>query len=328
MTGKFQRFARDIVGVLALTSSVITLLALLFPGLTQGILLLLWIKFLHVWLGWGSLWIVLLLAYIGLLFLRRPFSAERSSHPVNWGRIFAIEAAAFSSLTLLAALGNTSLQRADAGLDGGRIGWGLSYLMGVLLEPIGFNTRFWLVFFSISALGLFTFLGTGLVVPFINWIQRQTLESDLKKSGDGGTAEAVSIAPIVGSDQVLNADSQRKKRSMLPAEFRKKFKIQDEPDKVDSNASLVRDDRLPGLDLLVNEQNVRPDERNINLTAGLIEKTLSEFGIPARVVGFRVGPTVTQFAVEPGFVEKTAQGVEGDPNRQKISRFANFCPQP
>jgi len=61
----------------------------------------------------------------------------------------------------------------------------------------------------------------------------------------------------------------------------------------------VRDERLPGLELLVNEQTVRQDERNINLTAGLIEKTLAEFGIPAKVVGFRVGPTVTQFAVEP-----------------------------
>jgi DNA segregation ATPase FtsK/SpoIIIE, S-DNA-T family len=36
----------------------------------------------------------------------------------------------------------------------------------------------------------------------------------------------------------------------------------------------------------------------------LIEQTLAEFGIPAKVVGFQVGPTVTQFAVEPGFVEK------------------------
>jgi S-DNA-T family DNA segregation ATPase FtsK/SpoIIIE len=68
----------------------------------------------------------------------------------------------------------------------------------------------------------------------------------------------------------------------------------------------------------VNEQTVRPDERDINMTAGLIEKTLAEFGIPARVVGFRVGPTVTQFAVEPGFVEKTGPSNEGESARQKV----------
>jgi S-DNA-T family DNA segregation ATPase FtsK/SpoIIIE len=73
---------------------------------------------------------------------------------------------------------------------------------------------------------------------------------------------------------------------------------------------------LPGLELLVSEQYNRPDERTINQTAGLIEKTLSDFGIPAKVVGFKVGPTVTQFAVEPGYLEKP--GMEGDPNRQKV----------
>jgi S-DNA-T family DNA segregation ATPase FtsK/SpoIIIE len=88
----------------------------------------------------------------------------------------------------------------------------------------------------------------------------------------------------------------------IAAEYRKKFKIQVRSE--EDSSPPVRDERLPALDLLMNEQTVHPDERNINLTAGLIEKTLAEFGIPAKVVGFRIGPTVTQFAVEPGFVEK------------------------
>jgi S-DNA-T family DNA segregation ATPase FtsK/SpoIIIE len=107
----------------------------------------------------------------------------------------------------------------------------------------------------------------------------------------------------------------KRKVPQLPAEFRKKFKIQ-VPEQGDARPP-VRDERLPGLDLLVAEQTQRPDERNINLTAGLIEKTLAEFGIPAKVVGFRVGPTVTQFAVEPGFVEKLGNS-EDENVRQKV----------
>jgi S-DNA-T family DNA segregation ATPase FtsK/SpoIIIE len=65
-----------------------------------------------------------------------------------------------------------------------------------------------------------------------------------------------------------------------------------------------RDEHLPSLNILLADQNTRPDERTINQTAGLIEKTLAEFGISATVIGFRMGPTVTQFAVQPGFMKK------------------------
>ena len=72
----------------------------------------------------------------------------------------------------------------------------------------------------------------------------------------------------------------------------------------------------PPLNLLSSEQSSRVDDAHIHDTALLLERTLAEFGIPARVVGFRVGPTVTQFAVEPGFIEKA--GPDGEITRQKI----------
>jgi S-DNA-T family DNA segregation ATPase FtsK/SpoIIIE len=111
---------------------------------------------------------------------------------------------------------------------------------------------------------------------------------------------------------------KRKKRIPIPLEFRKKFTLPTE-DETPSEAAPPpgRDERLPPLELLVNEQTVRPDERTIHETAYLIEKTLAEFGIPAKVVGYRVGPTVTQYAVEPGFLEKPSTG-EGEVNRQKV----------
>jgi S-DNA-T family DNA segregation ATPase FtsK/SpoIIIE len=133
----------------------------------------------------------------------------------------------------------------------------------------------------------------------------------LESTGLEGVKPAVSLG-----DEVPGDSTTQKKRSKprLPAEYRKKFKIQVNDEKLASPPE--RDERLPNLDLLINEQAAKPDERNINLTAGLIEKTLAEFGIPARVVGFQVGPTVTQFAVEPGFVEKG--GSEEEITRHKV----------
>jgi S-DNA-T family DNA segregation ATPase FtsK/SpoIIIE len=74
------------------------------------------------------------------------------------------------------------------------------------------------------------------------------------------------------------------------------------------------------------EQSVAPDERTINQTAGLIMKTLSEFGIPATVIGYRVGPAVTQFAVQPGFIRKPGTTEDDDAQQMKVrvAQIANL----
>ncbi|MCI0552748.1 MAG: DNA translocase FtsK, partial [Anaerolineae bacterium] len=66
------------------------------------------------------------------------------------------------------------------------------------------------------------------------------------------------------------------------------------------------------------DQNARPDERTINQTAGMIEKTLAEFGIVTTVIGFRIGPTVTQFAVQPGFMKRAGSTTEEEAQQIKV----------
>ncbi|MGB0383649.1 MAG: DNA translocase FtsK [Ardenticatenaceae bacterium] len=48
----------------------------------------------------------------------------------------------------------------------------------------------------------------------------------------------------------------------------------------------------------------------------LIEQTLSEFGVPAKVVSVKQGPRLTQYGIEPGFTEKKERG--GTVKRRKI----------
>jgi S-DNA-T family DNA segregation ATPase FtsK/SpoIIIE len=311
---RFQRFARDILGVLVLSLSVMTLLALLFPTLSSG-LLKWWAAALSVWFGWGSAWVVVVSGVAGLLILERRTGDRRQ---IEWGQIFALEVAAFSALALLAVLGGASLDRADAGADGGRIGWALAYLLQTALARLGLTGAIW----SILILGLSLIcsltLGLRLAEPLANLSHRWAQASQSTPVDLGDAGPVISVAPIQGQEPSSSPlTGARKKPVELPAEFRKKFRVQPViEDPSNRPPPPPRDNRLPPLDFMVNEHASRPDERNINLTAGLIEKTLSEFGIPARVVGFRVGPTVTQFAIEPGFLEKA--GMEGDANRQKV----------
>lgn len=306
---RLQRFSRDLAGVTLLAFAVMSLLALALPELTGGFLLRWWGRLLWLWLGWGSLWAVIGMAVTGLLVLQRGPDRPK----INWGRVFAIEAAAFSSMALLSMIGGHSLARADVGHDGGRVGWGIVEITRLLLDPLGPAGEF-VSFWAYSLIAVFgVLLGFGLERRLIHWLERLAQASWQEEQEQELTG--VSIAPIQAGDASGTAALARKRKSALPAEYRKNFRV--EP-KEDDGAPVPkeRDERLPPLDLLANEPPFRPDERNINLAAGLIEKTLAEFGIPARVIGFKIGPTVTQFAVEPGFVEK--QAVEGEQSRQKV----------
>lgn len=310
-----QRYAWDFLGILLLALALMTALAVIFPGLSSGVLSW-WARLLQVWFGWGFVWPILGLATLGFWLMR--YGGQTRPNSTFWGRALLLELGAFATLAFLSAVGGASLDRAEAGLDGGRIGWGIVVLLRVVLEPLNLGSSFWIALLT-AVLGIFCIIsGLGFMRPLILWSRRFAQTQSGVDHDQVQVDPVVSELPMDGSESSLvKAENQRKRQPALPAQFRKNFKIQSETSD-NSSAPPQRDERLPSLDLLVNEPFSRPDERNINMTAGMIEKTLAEFGIPARVVGFRVGPTVTQFAIEPGYLEKDKSDPEGEQNRQKV----------
>lgn len=302
----FRRFGYDIGGVLALAFALMTFLALF--DLTGGTLLIWWARLLRSFLGWGSLLMVIVTGIVGLVMLRWQVGGTQN---INWGRILDLEIAAFAGLALLTVIGGASVQRAGQGLDGGLVGWGLVELMNMVIPVPWLQITFFSVVFFV-----FIVLGLRLWRPIAVLLRNSRESGSLSAAGTLASNGTISAGTFDGQESLNAAVPGASRRTLprLPSEFRKKFKINILEEK--GSKPPPRDERLPTLDLLVNEQTTRPDERNINLTAGLIEKTLAEFGIPAKVVGYRVGPTVTQFAVEPGFLEKN--GPEDEIVRQKV----------
>jgi DNA segregation ATPase FtsK/SpoIIIE, S-DNA-T family len=293
----FGRFARDTLGVLLIAIALMTILAL--GDFTKGFLLTPWAGFLSLWFGWGAYLVVLAIGYFGFAVLRRD------GFTVGWSRLFILEIAAFLTLSLFAATGNNSLLRAESGMDGGRIGWGIVTLFWMLGKLWGT-----LLLFVLWALAVTT--GFGLWAVLERWL--------LKLSGETQPVDALSQPEIpveapVEKTEVAPA-AKKKPANPLPPEFRKSLKVSENEDKKPATPR-ERDERLPSLNILMADQNTRPDERTINQTAGMIEKTLAEFGIVATVIGFRVGPTVTQFAVQPGFM-KRAGNTEEEANQIKV----------
>ena len=312
---RLYRFLIDWVGVFFIALALMTLLALVMPAWTAGALAW-WGITLRRASGWGSYWVVLALLVAGFELLRRRISSDPT--PTNWRRVLGFEIVAFISIALLAAIGGTSLARAEAGLDGGQVGWGLSQLTGILLSAIGLTNNAWRIAFLGLVLVLALLATIGIGKRLRHGLARLAEPQAFTGPDVAELGPAVSEAPLDGaaSQQVMKQERSQRRRTSIPSEFRKNFRVEDEDEAVAS--AHERDARLPDLNILIDERARRPDERNINTTAGLIEKTLSEFGIPAKVVGFRVGPTVTQFAIEPGYVEKDKAGEDSDPDRHKV----------
>lgn len=272
-----RRFGWDLLGVFLLLLSVLSLLG--FMGVSKGSLLNTWVWVLKHNFGWGSIPFVLSLAGLGFLCFRHRAGKDTL---FTLGRVVALEGAFFSLLPLMSLFGGGSFTRAEAGQDGGILGWGLANILWPVL-PSFLAAFIYTVIFLILLI-----LGTGLLRPLYHLLLRWA---------DSEPSPAPRPEP---SNRAAQRRSEQQKS---------------EPD-IDIAAPSWRDDRLPPLNLLLSDTNWVPDEAQIRANARTIERTLAEFNIPARVIGYRVGPTVTQYALEPGFIEKV--GSDGEVVKQKV----------
>jgi S-DNA-T family DNA segregation ATPase FtsK/SpoIIIE len=84
-----------------------------------------------------------------------------------------------------------------------------------------------------------------------------------------------------------------------------------------------REPELPPLSVLIDSPITVPDDQEINANVLLIENTLLEFDIDVDVVDVRVGPTVTQYLIQP-FREKAGEGGEIAFSRTRISKISSL----
>ncbi|MBI4789359.1 MAG: DNA translocase FtsK [Chloroflexi bacterium] len=86
---------------------------------------------------------------------------------------------------------------------------------------------------------------------------------------------------------------------------------------IPSPPTIQREWRLPNIsDILEESAEQEISQQEIRGKVRIIEETLSHFGVPAKVLEVNQGPTITQFGVEPGFIEQ--KGVDGKVHRVKV----------
>jgi DNA segregation ATPase FtsK/SpoIIIE, S-DNA-T family len=288
----FKRFGGDMAGVLMLAAGIMLALGLI--GQTTGLFVNSLVRVITLGLGWGSFLIVLLLICGGILVLGRN---------TNWtpkftaSQVLALEGFFFGVLALMTALGGRSVERVEAGKDGGVVGWGLIEILDRILPAP------WSTFLLVLIMLMFVVWGFGLFGQIMQRLEGWLTNEAEKTTGNPQLKTIGITTPVTINQAAKIPATNRQARTRTTRQASPPIKG-------------IRDDRLPPFDLLKPDSQIRPDEQQIHQTAAQIETALSEFGVPARVVGFRVGPTVTQFAVEPGFIDKS--GPDGNTIRQKI----------
>jgi DNA segregation ATPase FtsK/SpoIIIE, S-DNA-T family len=306
------KYGGDLAAVLALALAALTLIGLF--GLSSGSLISAWAGFLRRWLGWGGVIVPATLFWLGWTHLAASVRGAPGLREVRWPRVIAAEAAAFAGLGLLNLTIGSNVALAGAGQGGGLIGWSIGYMLGSVLAPPTDG----LVLLALLVFGLF--LAADVTADrlgrLLGWLQALGFDAD--QDAPAATRQAVRNSDRPAASPSITTRSlapERKPKVKLAARERVRVPVT-AADPIVKVKPRKRAAHLPGLELLEDNETRRPVQKEIDETGSIIVKTLKEFGVPVTVIGARVGPSVTQFQVEPGFVEKP--GPDGVSKQWKV----------
>jgi len=285
---------REILGLLLLAVGVLTLLSLLniTPGTVSGW----WAGFLSQLFGWGAYPAALALGVGGIMLLAHNLQARGI---MGWKTVIGLELVFLAGLALVHLLTPTldPLQLAHDGEGGGYVGWALS---SVLRQALGSLLAF-------LALLLTTIVGLILIFD-LSPTQVQGALLSIWKDRLRPPATARPSKPSV--------PPSRLKEPSPPPVISRARRVSEEKKPVPARAKVKRDSRLPPLDILDNFSPQAFSDTDARYKARVIEDTLASFGVPAKVVEIRQGPVVTQFGVEPGYMERKDR--DGHIKRRKV----------
>jgi len=297
LSDRLRKYGDDVAAIILLVLAALMLLSLL--GLTHGALTDFIAGNLRAWFGWGAWLAPLSLGWIGVLIVAHNLGRLP---PLRWGRIIAAEMAAFALLGLLNFAHGGRVALAQAGQGGGMVGWGIGFIFNRIVGPADF---FVLGVIFLLTLMLALDVTASRLERLGQWLASQGFETEnaaphqlpLPLDKKAPAPEKPKRAPVVPLAKPTKAKLAPGERIRVPVET-----VDDE-----IKSKKKRDRRLPGFELLDNTDLRRPAQKEIDETASIIMKTLNEFGVPINVLGARVGPSVTQYQVEPGFLEKAGQ---------------------
>jgi S-DNA-T family DNA segregation ATPase FtsK/SpoIIIE len=300
----------EIAGILLLLVALLTLLSLI--PVERGVLMQQWIDLLRLGVGWGVWLMPICFVGLGLWLIFRGLGRElgvERERPVGAVFLFVLVLA----LAHLIASGDDSQALAAQGDGGGYLGYALSNL---LVSALGTPA---------TVLVLVTLFIISLMMVFGVWLDDVWMA--LKSA-----ARSLPSRQRLMSNRLLTRGKLSPRREQFPQEA-----SQPEPQVTQTLTHpqgsifprIIGGEQtwhLPPIDEMLEraaEQDLSQAE--IRERVRIIEDTLSSFGVPAKVVEVNQGPTVTQFGVEPGYIERRESNGRVKRSKMKVSKIANLA---
>jgi S-DNA-T family DNA segregation ATPase FtsK/SpoIIIE len=292
--------------------ALITVLSLL--SFSRGTLTASWLRLLRMAFGWGAYVLPVGLGAVGFwLFL------------IGFGRPVSVplETVSGTVLLFLGGLGLLHYPNGDpraaalGGGGGGHLGWLISR---VLIEALG-DVGALLVLLAIIVIGFIALFGVSIAdaLGSLSTLWQRLMDwYRFRSVGTGG----VSPPP---RDESLPA------RLMAKVEERARPPMTRATTPPAAERGLLfprvvgggKEWRLPSQeDILDASTEQELSQAEIRAKARIIEETLHHFGVPVKVVEVNPGPTVTQFGLEPGFVERKDRSGKHRRVKVKVNRIS------
>jgi len=278
--------------------STLTLLTLL--GLNTGGAVVHWARLAQRAFGLGVFPLCLALLAAGIQLLLRPTTpwSQRS-----WVRLIAAEVAFLALLGLFhsVALGSDPYQLVLEGSGGGAVGWVLAELAWRALGATGSQATPALRLLTAAA--WIALLTPSALIAAAPWLRPG---SSLPQQPE---SPAASLGPAPLEDQPAQVRQAKAPAQGVPQRAPAASEASIVKSKPKSKPSVPRSGDLPPLTLLqaAKQPAGAQSDAEVKRKAAIIETTLAQFGLAARVAEIRVGPTITQFGVEPGYVDRSPQ---------------------
>ncbi len=314
LSKRVSRLVWDIFGLALVVAGLIALLGVF--GISKGSSLNTLVHLLSRFFGIGRF--VLPMAVIATGWLILVWRKDPGTQ-MHVGKVVMVELGILLFLGAASVFYGDTIEMVESGQSaGGIVGWGIGQPLNSVLGWVAAGLLLTFFTFLLFMAGLNGFgaleawalkqVGEPITVEIPEDFQTpipSSLRVSTPTASSRVNSENVLKNKISDKETVIKIQTPREQIG-LPLKFKTAGKVNRlDTQKPKAQPPVKRSNELPPLSLLEEEKVTVANQATINMTAGLIEKTLADFGIPAKVVGYRVGPAVTQYAIEPGFMDKS-----------------------